>query len=122
METLVLVVEGAGVELADLAERLRSLGAVSLEGGEVLTLRVGTDACFLVKITDPEIEGLFEDWPEEMLPKADTSDFSADYRSADLATAVAHCVASSLPVIVDTNYGKVVRGDALTVDMLRLRM
>lgn len=117
-ETLVVVVDDSMVDLDKLAVFMESAGDVSIDGA-VLTLQRGDERCYVVKVSDPEVDGIFEDWPEARLPKSPSAIFSVDYRSPDLVVALVHSIARRCASTVDTNYGQVVSGGDLTPGMLR---
>lgn len=117
-ETIALVVEDQTVDLAKLAEFAQLVGEVSINEG-VLTLQRGGEHCYVVGVSDPEADGIFDDWPDAQVPKSQGSIFSVDYRAPDLAIALVHSIAQRRSLIVDTNFGQVVSGEDLVPDMLR---
>lgn len=117
-ETVVLIVEDRTVDLVQLAEFVQSVGNVSVDGA-VLTFQRGDEYCYLVKVSDPEVDGIFEDWPEARVPNAPSAVFSVDYRAPDLIVALVHEIAKRRSLTVDTNYGQVVSGRDLVLGMLR---
>lgn len=117
-ETLVLIFDDPSLELVDLAQRLSILGEIHQERG-VLTVRRGDDRCYVVKVIDPEEDGVFEDWPEALLPGEPSAVFSANYRSPLLAVDIAHLLAGWRALKVDTNYGQVVAGGEIDLRILR---
>ena len=117
-ETLALVVDDRTVGLDDLAGFARSVGDVTVDGA-VMTLRQGPDRCHVVKVSDPETDGIFEDWPAAGIPAGPSAIFSVDYRSPDLVVALVLAIARRRSLTVDTNHGRVVRGEDLAPDMLR---
>ncbi|TDC69638.1 hypothetical protein E1193_30435 [Micromonospora sp. KC606] len=117
-ETLALVVDDRTVDLGKLAEFVQSVGDVSVNG-TVLTLRRGGEQCYVVEVSDPEVNGIFEDWPEVRVPKSPSAIFSVDYRAPDLVVALVHSIAQWCSLTVDTNYGQIVPGGDLAPDMLR---
>ncbi|MEH1017904.1 hypothetical protein V6U90_33205 [Micromonospora sp. CPCC 206060] len=117
-ETVVLVVDDRTVDLGKLAEFVQSVGDVSVNGA-VLTLQRGDEHCYVVEVSDPEVDGIFEDWPEVQVPKSPSAIFSVDYRAPDLVVALVHSIAQRCSLTVDTNYGQVVSGGGVAPDMLR---
>ncbi|MGC4808309.1 hypothetical protein [Micromonospora sp. DT233] len=117
METLALIVDDRTVDLGKLAEFARSVGDVAVDG-PVLTLRRGDEHCHVVEVSDPEADGIFEDWPQARIPTSPRAIFSVDYRAPDLAAALVQSIAQRCPLTVDTNYGHLVPGGDLTPDML----
>lgn len=120
-ETLAVVIDGADFHLVDLVADLRSVGQVDVGPGAVLTVRGAESVCYLVEIADPSAEGLFEDWPPDLLPKGGWSAFAIDYRAPRLTVAVVGCLAANRGAVVDTNVGDVVPAEGLTEAMLRPR-
>jgi len=53
-----------------------------------------------------------------MVPEGESTVFAVDYRDRDLAARVVREMAASIDMLVDTNYGEVVRGSRLTEDHL----
>ncbi|MGC5661526.1 MULTISPECIES: hypothetical protein [Micromonospora] len=117
-ETVVLVVDDQTVGLGELAEFMQPVGDVSIKGA-VLTLQRGNELCYVVEVSNPEVDGIFEDWPDPQVPKSPTAIFSVDYRAPDLAVALVQSIAQRRSLTVDTNYGQIVSGGALVPDMLR---
>ncbi|SNT43998.1 hypothetical protein SAMN05421812_10663 [Asanoa hainanensis] len=116
-ETVVLAVEDLTLTLTGLAELVRPVGAASI-AGPVMTFRQGQDAGYIVEVTDPEADGVFEDWPPDRIPTAPCVVFSVDYREPDLVLVLVQAIARRYVVTVDTNYGRVVPGKELTRHML----
>ena len=117
-ETLVLVFDDSAPELVDLAEHLSSVGEIHQDLA-VLTVRQGDDYCYVVKVFDLEGDGVFEDWPPAAIPQGQSAVFSLDYRSPRLAVEIAHLLASWRALKIDTNYGQIVAGAQLRMDMLQ---
>ncbi|MEU5938043.1 hypothetical protein ABZ807_02465 [Micromonospora sp. NPDC047548] len=117
-ETVVLIVDDRTVDLGMLAEFMQPVGDVSVNGA-VLTLQRGDEYCYVVEVSDPEVDGIFEDWLEARIPKLPSAIFSVDYRAPDLVVALVYSIAQWRSLTVDTNYGQVVSGRDLTPDMLR---
>lgn len=117
-ETLVLVFDDAELELVGLAERLSVLGEIRWDSA-VLSVRQGDECCHLVRIVDLEADGIFEDWPSELIPQVSAAVFSLDYRSPGLAVDMVHLLASGQALKVDTNRGHIVAGTQLRVAMLQ---
>ncbi|MCC8243073.1 hypothetical protein [Saccharothrix luteola] len=115
---MTLVVDDQTVDLIKLAAFAQPVGDVSIDGA-VLTLQSGGERCYAVKVSDPEADGIFDDWPEAHVPKSPSAIFSVDYRTPDLVVALVHSIAQWRSLTVDTNYGQVVSGGDLVPDMLR---
>ncbi|WP_281935661.1 hypothetical protein [Micromonospora sp. AKA38] len=114
-ETVILVFDDQTVDLGRLADFAQSVGTVSNEGN-VLTIRRGDERCYVVEVSDPEVEGIFEDWPRSQLPESLRSIFSVDYREPDLVLTLVRSVAQRCSLKVDTNRGLVVRGGDLNLE------
>jgi hypothetical protein len=120
-ETLAVVVDEADLRVVDLVQELRSAGQVSVGPEAMVTVRGAGGVCYLVQIDDPAAEGLFEDWPPDLLPKGGWSAFAIDHRAPRLAVAVVGCLAANRGVVVGTNFGDIVPAEGLTEAMLRPR-
>ncbi|MFD7658042.1 hypothetical protein ACFV4N_29065 [Actinosynnema sp. NPDC059797] len=97
--------------------RLVSLGDAT-RNGKVIAVSAGGSRGYLVPIADPAGEGLFEEWPTALLPTGPVAAFSLDYRDPTVVLEVVAALASLSEVLVDTNQGSVVPGDALTIEDL----
>ena len=107
METVVLVVEEAGWDLEALACLLN--GRISATQGEFLEISGNNGNAYVCELNHDE-PGLYEDWPPELLRKEGRSPFSIDYRNHEIIESIIRDVTAIVPVIVDTNFGKVMRG------------
>jgi hypothetical protein len=110
METLVLVV---GAEAWDLPALALVLGG-TLRGAvlEISQVDSSSSAYAYACVMRPgEEEGLFEDWPEALIPDGPFTAFSIDYRRPALAEAIVRAVAREAPAVVDTNFGDVLSAE-----------
>lgn len=116
-DTLVLVFREAGLSLADLVGWLAPVYEVT-QNGHVLSVRRSGSQAYVVCVNDVEVDAVFDDWPEEVVPDS-VSVFSLDYRDALLAAAIVHTLADGSPLLIDTNQGLIVDGQELDVEALR---
>ncbi|MFI6849955.1 hypothetical protein [Kitasatospora sp. NPDC050467] len=118
METVVLVFRDSTVTLGRIAELLAPLGAVASEEN-LVSISTSGSRSYLVSVSDPEAEGLFDEWPTTLCPVSPVAAFSLDYRDPGIVLGIVESLAGRFEVLVDTNYGTVVPGGALVIDMLR---
>ncbi|MFB7466841.1 hypothetical protein ACFCZ1_25650 [Streptomyces sp. NPDC056224] len=111
METLVIVVAAEGWDLQAVAHTLRTSHQVFLTEGRYLEVSQATSSAY-VCVMDPWEEGLFEDWPEELIPKGHFAAFSIDYRNPALMESIVREISAKANVAVDTNFGDVMSGGA----------
>lgn len=118
METVVLVFQDSTVTLGRIAELLAPMGAVTSDGN-LVSISVSGARGYLVSVSDPEAEGLFDEWPTTLCPVSAAAAFSLDYRDPAMVLEIVESLVRRFEILVDTNYGTVVPGDTLTIDMLR---
>lgn len=113
METLVLVVEAEGWDLPTLARCLDAAQIAQSPAGACLDI-VQDEAHAYACVMQPDEDGLFEDWPDALVPDGPFTAFSIDYRRPGLAEAIVRAVAQQVRAVVDTNFGDVLpAGDFL---------
>ncbi|WP_410641357.1 hypothetical protein [Amycolatopsis sp. lyj-346] len=108
METLVIVVSAEGWNLDVVADSLKSSHRVSLTD-RCLEVSQATSSAY-VCVVDPDEELIFEEWPEELIPRTSFTAFSVDYRDPALAESIVRLISANAPAVVDTNFGEVVSG------------
>jgi hypothetical protein len=121
METIVLVIDRPGVHLDDLARGFTFDHWLSDNGKSLILQDSSGNNVYVVEVLDAERDGVFEDWPADLLPESPGSIFALDYRQRSFAVAIVKEVAQLYEVLVDTNFGEVVRGDQLSESHLLLR-
>ncbi|MGW6405859.1 hypothetical protein ACWF95_01745 [Streptomyces vinaceus] len=110
METLVIVVVAEGWDLKALGHALSSSHQVSLTEGRCLEVSQAASSAYAC-VADPVEEGLFEDWPEALIPKDPFTAFSIDYRNPALAESIVRKISAKAAVVVDTNFDVVIPGN-----------
>lgn len=113
-ETVVLVFTDVSVDLDRLAQVVRSCGE-SVSHGGVLTVSDRSESVHVVRVTDLERDGVFEDWPSRIVPSGPVAVFSLDYRDPVFVVRVVRSIAGRWPCVVDTNLGRVLDGSELEV-------
>jgi hypothetical protein len=117
--TLLLVIPENRTDLTDLR---RCLDLKFVVSGDMKSLTVEQrgvrEKVFGVQVTDFVSEGVFEDWPDERIPRGPVSVFSFDYVSSNLMLGVVRALAECFDAIVDTNYGAVIPSRDLTSEHL----
>ncbi|WP_433273719.1 hypothetical protein ACQPZF_19810 [Actinosynnema sp. CS-041913] len=118
-ENLVLIFDDTGITLGGIAEVLGRGATVALHP-PVLMVSTGRDACHLIDVSDEDRAeaGTFEGWPPEDVPTWPVAVFSMDYKSTELAVAIVRRLAGWRPLLVDTNFDRVVAGRDLEPGML----
>ena len=118
METVVLVFERQKLTFHDLENLVEERSWLS-ENKKCLIIGDSDDRhLFIVRVAESDAEGIFEDWPHSMIPIGDYSVFAVDYRSREFATRVVREMAVTVDMLVDTNYGEIVRGSQLSAEHL----
>jgi len=113
METLVVVVAAGGWNLDVVADSLKSSHRV-FSRGRCLEVSQTTSSAY-VCVIDPDEELIFEEWPEELVPKASFTALSVDYRDPALVESIVRLISANAPTVVDTNFGEVVSGSEFMV-------
>jgi hypothetical protein len=107
--TLLLVIPEIQVDLIGLRGHLESEFVVSGDGKSLTVGQAGTrEKVFVVQVLDFVSEGIYEDWPDERIPRGPVSVFSFDYVSVKLMLGIAQSLAGCFDAIVDTNFGAVI--------------
>ncbi|MEU9079158.1 hypothetical protein [Kitasatospora sp. NPDC048538] len=109
METLVIVIAAEGWGFQAVANALESSHQVTLVDDRYLEVSQGTSSAY-VCVMDPQEDGLFEDWPEVLIPKGPFSAFSVDYRDPMLMESIVREISAKVATAIDTNFGDVVAG------------
>lgn len=121
METLVLVFERPELTFNDLGSLIAEKSWLS-DNSKCLIVGDSDDRhLFVVRVVDPDSDGIFEAWPKDVLPLGATAIFAVDYRSCEFVVRVVQEIAAAIDMLVDTNYGEIVRGSQLSVEHLIAR-
>ncbi|GLZ81916.1 hypothetical protein Afil01_67230 [Actinorhabdospora filicis] len=115
METLVVIVTAEGWDLGVFAAALGASHQVAPaspgSGRHLVVSRPESSARAYVVLMDREGDGLFEDWPEALIPEEPFAAFAIDYRVPALAESIARAILSGTTGLVDTNFGDVLTGE-----------
>ncbi|WP_157849817.1 MULTISPECIES: hypothetical protein [Streptomyces] len=109
METLVIVIAAEGWGFQAVANALEPSHQVSLVDDRYLEVSQATSSAY-VCVMDPQEDGLFEDWPEVLIPKGPFAAFSVDYRDPILMESIVREISVKVATAIDTNFGDVVSG------------
>lgn len=109
METLVLVVEAEGWDLRALALILEqaALHITRSKVGAFLEVAREGSSAYVCVLRPGDEEGLFDDWPEALIPDRPFTAISIDYRRPALAESIVTAVSGRARAVVDTNFGDV---------------
>jgi hypothetical protein len=111
VETVVLAITEQGWSLQRLARTLED-SSLRLYFAREKLLEIAQGRARAYACVIPQVEdGLFEDWPGELVPKGRYSVFSLDYRDPSLVESVVRILANAVNLTVDTNFGCVAAGD-----------